>query len=135
MKKFVTVAATLIFENGKVFATKRGEYKYEYLAHKYEFPGGKIEEGESGEDCVKREMKEELCMDVKVGGLFAVERFEYPDFIVELYLYECERLSDFTLNEHENYAWLSPCELAPNEWAPADAEILRSIKRLFGGEE
>ena len=135
MKKLVTVAAALIFENGKVFATKRGEYKYEYLAQKYEFPGGKLEVGESGESCVKREMKEELCMDVKVGGLFAVERFEYPDFIVELYLYECERLSNFTLNEHENYAWLSPCELAPNEWAPADAEILRSIKRVFGGEE
>ena len=134
MKKLVAVAAALIFEGGKVFATKRGKYKYEYLAHKYEFPGGKIEKGESGEDCVKRELKEELCMDVKVGGLFAVERFEYPDFIVELHLYECERLSDFTLLEHENYAWFLPCEIEPSNWAPADAEILQSIKRVFGGE-
>ncbi|MBR2341557.1 MAG: (deoxy)nucleoside triphosphate pyrophosphohydrolase [Clostridia bacterium] len=135
MKKEVRVSAAMIFENGKVFATRRGESKYAYLAHKYEFPGGKVEAGESGEDCVKRELKEELNMDVKVGGLFAVERFEYPDFIVQLSLYECERLSEFTLTEHENYAWLRPCELEPFEWAPADAEILCSIKRVFGAEE
>lgn len=125
----------MIFENGKVLATKRGECQYEYLAHKYEFPGGKIEEGERGEECVKRELREELGMEVEVGGLFAVERFEYPDFIIYLYLYECERLSEFALTEHESYAWLSPSELEPSEWAPADAGILFSIKRVFGGEE
>ena len=132
MKKLVTVAAALIFEGGKVFATKRGEYKYEYLAHKYEFPGGKIEKGESGKDCVKRELKEELCMDVKVGGLFAVERFEYPDFIVELYLYECEMQTEFRLKEHESFAWLLPAQLKEEEWAPADADILASLRRIFG---
>ena len=133
MKKEVKVGAGMIFENGRVFATRRGESKYPYLAGKYEFPGGKIEPGESPETCVARELKEELLMDVKVGGVFAVERFEYPDFIVELHLYECERLSNFTLTEHENYAWLLPSELDPNEWAPADAEILATIKRVFGG--
>ena len=133
MKKEVKVGAGMIFENGRVFATRRGESKYPYLAGKYEFPGGKIEAGESPEACVARELKEELLMDVKVGGVFAVERFEYPDFIVELHLYECERLSNFTLTEHENYAWLLPSELDPNEWAPADAEILATIKRVFGG--
>lgn len=132
MKKEVKVAAAMIFENGRVFATRRGASKYPYLAGKYEFPGGKIEVGERAEDCVKRELKEELVMDVRVGGVFAVERFEYPDFLVELHLYECERLSDFTLTEHENFAWLLPSELDPNEWAPADAEILATIKRVFG---
>ena len=132
MKKEVKVSAGLIFEKGRVFATRRGQSKYPYLAGRYEFPGGKIEEGESPEACVARELKEELLMDVKVGGLFAVEKFEYPDFIVELYLYECERLSDFTLTEHENYAWFKPSELDPDEWAPADAEILATIKRVCG---
>ena len=54
MKKHIRVAAGLLFENGKLFAAKRGESPYPYLAHKYEFPGGKIEEGETGEEAVKR---------------------------------------------------------------------------------
>ena len=133
MKKEVKVAAGMIFENGRVFSTRRGASKYPYLAGRYEFPGGKIEEGELPEACVKRELKEELLMDVRVGSLFAIEKFEYPDFIVELYLYECERLSDFTLTEHDGYAWLLPSELDANVWAPADAEILATSKRVFGG--
>ena len=132
MKKEVFVAAGLIFENGKLFATRRGECKYPYVAHKYEFPGGKIEQGESAQDCVKRELKEELNMDVKVGSLFAVERFEYPDFIINLSVYECERLSDFTLKEHEECAFFSPSELNEADFAPADKEILATIKRVFG---
>lgn len=132
MKREISVAAALIFENGKLFATKRGDSPYPYVAHKYEFPGGKIEDGERGEDCVKRELKEELELDVKVNGLFAVERHEYPDFIIQLYVYECERLSDFRLKEHESYAWLSPKEIDVDSFAPADKEILAMVKRVFG---
>ena len=132
MKKHVRVAAGLIFEKGRIFATKRGESPYSYLAHKYEFPGGKLEPGESGPDTVKRELKEELSLDVKVGGLFAATTFEYPDFIVTLSVYECEMLSDFVLNEHESYAWFAPSELNPEEWAPADADMIETLKRVFG---
>ena len=132
MKKHVNVAAAMIFEKGKLFATKRGDSPYPYIAHKYEFPGGKIEEGERAEDCVKRELKEELNMDVKVGGLFATERFEYPDFSITLSVYECEMLSSFSLLEHESYAWISPKELDSNTFAPADREIIETIKRVFG---
>ena len=132
MKREISVAAALIFENGKLFATKRGDSPYPYVAHKYEFPGGKIEDGERGEDCVKRELKEELELDVKVNGLFAVERHEYPDFIIQLYVYDCERLSDFRLKEHESYAWLSPKEIDADSFAPADKEILAMVKRVFG---
>lgn len=131
-KKHVKVAAALLFENGKIFATKRGDSPYAYVAHKYEFPGGKIEDGERGEDAVKRELKEELNMDVKVGGLYARHTFEYSDFIITLSVYECEMLSDFVLNEHESYAWISPKDLNEAEWAPADADILGSLKRVFG---
>ena len=132
MKKHVNVAAAMIFEKGKLFATKRGDSPYPYIAHKYEFPGGKIEEGERAEDCVKRELKEELNMDVKVGGLFATERFEYPDFSITLSVYECEMLSSFSLLEHESYAWISPKDLDANTFAPADREIIETIKRVFG---
>ena len=131
MKKHVKVAAALLFQNGKIFATKRGDSPYAYVAHKYEFPGGKIEEGERGEDAVKRELKEELDLDVKVCGLYASQTFEYPDFIITLFVYECEQLSDFVLKEHESYAWMAPADLK-EEWAPADADILGSLKRVFG---
>ena len=132
MKKHVKVAAALIFEKGKIFATKRGESPYAYVAHKFEFPGGKIEQGEKEEDAVKRELKEELDMDVKVGGLYAKTTFEYPDFIITLSVYECEMLSEFLLKEHESYAWIAPADLNAEEWAPADADILGSLKRVFG---
>ena len=132
MKKHIQVAAALLFENGKVFATKRGDSPYPYVAHKYEFPGGKIEQGERGEDAVKRELKEELDMDVTVGGLYASQTFEYPDFIITLFVYECEMASAFTLKEHESYAWIAPKDLKTEEWAPADADIVETIKRVFG---
>ncbi len=132
MKKHIQVAAALLFEDGKVFATKRGDSPYAYLAHKYEFPGGKIEEGENGVQAVERELKEELDLTVCVGELYASTTFEYPDFIITLWLYEVERKSGFALLEHESYAWLSPAALNESEWAPADAEIIGTIKRVFG---
>ncbi len=132
MKKHVKVAAALIFNNGKIFATKRGESPFAYVAHKFEFPGGKIEEGERGEDAVKRELKEELELDVEVGGLYAKTTFEYPDFIITLSVYECVMTSEFLLKEHEGYAWIAPAALKEEEWAPADADILQSLKRVFG---
>jgi 8-oxo-dGTP diphosphatase len=134
MKKHIYVAAGLIFENGRVFAAKRGESPYPYLAHKYEFPGGKIEQGEREEDAVKRELKEELLLDVKVGGLFAKTTFEYPDFIITLSVYDCEMLSDFRLTEHESFAWLLPSELDETQWAPADADMVETLKRVFEKE-
>lgn len=132
MKKHIQVAAALLFQNGKIFATKRGDSPYAYVAHKYEFPGGKIEQGESGEAAVARELREELNLEAKVGGLYACQTYEYPDFIITLYLYECEMQSDFVLNEHESYAWFTPAELKEEDWAPADADILGSLKRVFG---
>ena len=132
MKKHIQVAAALLFQDGKIFATKRGDSPYAYVAHKYEFPGGKIEQGESGEAAVARELREELNLDAKVGGLYACQTYEYPDFIITLYLYECEMQSDFVLNEHEGYAWFAPAELKEEDWAPADADILGGLKRVFG---
>lgn len=134
-KKHVKVAAALLFENGKIFATKRGDSPYPYVAHKFEFPGGKIEIGERGEDAVKRELKEELDLEVEVGGLYACHTFEYPDFIITLSVYECEMKSQFILKEHESYAWIAPADLKEEEWAPADADILGSLKRVFGEVE
>lgn len=131
-KKHIKVAAALLFNNGKIFATKRGDSPYPYVAHKFEFPGGKIEAGERGEDAVKRELKEELDLDVEVGGLYACHTFEYPDFIITLSVYECEMRSEFILKEHESYAWIAPANLKEEEWAPADADIVGSLRRIYG---
>ena len=132
MKKHVHVAAALIFENGKIFATRRGDSPYPYVAHKLEFPGGKIEPNETGEEAVKRELLEELDMEVTVGGLFGKTTFEYPDFIITLSLYECVPHSSFTLKEHESYVWISPSKLDFDDFAPADIQLLEDIKRVFG---
>ena len=78
------------------------------------------------------ELQEELNMQVAVGSLYAKHTFEYPDFIITLSLYECEMQSEFTLNEHESYAWIAPKDLNEEEWAPADADILGTLKRVFG---
>ena len=67
-----------------------------------------------------------------MGGLFAATTFEYPDFIVTLSVYECEMLSEFVLKEHESFAWLSPKDLCAEEWAPADADMIETLKRVFG---
>ncbi len=131
-KKHIFVAAALLFQEGKIFAARRGASPYSYVAHKYEFPGGKIEEGESGQVAVARELKEELNLDAKVGSLYAKHTFEYPDFIITLWVYECEMLSAFTLKEHEAYRWIAPKDLDPDAWAPADREIIEGIKRIFG---
>ena len=132
MKREIEVSAALIFENGKMFATKRGDSPFAYVAHKYEFPGGKIEKGETPENALIREMKEELEMAVEVERLFAVSRYEYPDFIITLHLFECRRKSNFILKEHEDAVWLSPSQIDEDAFAPADGEVLRSIKRVFG---
>ena len=132
MKKRLTVVGALIFENGKIFAVKRGASPYAYVAHKYEFPGGKIEEGERAEEALRRELKEELDLTVSVGALYASQTFEYPDFIITLYVYECEMLSSFQIKEHESFSWISPKDLRSEEWAPADAEIVENLKRVFG---
>ena len=132
MKPHYEVVGALIFDKGKLFATKKGDSRYEYVAHKYEFPGGKIETGETREDALKRELQEELSLSVKVGNLYASNSFEYPDFTLTLWVYDCEALSGYSLKEHESAAWISPSELCDKEWAPADREIIRSIKRIFG---
>ncbi len=131
-KKHIQVAAALLFQEGKIFAAKRGASPYPYVAHKYEFPGGKIEEGERAEEAVARELKEELDLEVRVGSLYAKHTFEYPDFIITLWVYECEMRSEFILKEHEGYRWIAPRDLNAAEWAPADGDVLEGLKRIFG---
>ena len=95
MKKHLEVVGAVFVQKGRVLAAKRGESKYAYVAHKYEFAGGKIEPGESPEQALVREIKEELCADIRIIQPFMTLEHEYPDFTITLYTFLCEFVSDF----------------------------------------
>ena len=117
MKKHLQVVGAVVLRNGEVLAAKRGESRYSYVAHKYEFVGGKVEPGETDEQALARELREELRVT-----------HEYPDFIVTLRTYLCEFLSEFCNTEHESLEWMPVAALDPAAWAPADAPIVEKLR-------
>lgn len=131
MKKHLQVVGAILLKDGKVLAAKRGESKYAYVAHKYEFVGGKIEPGETPEDALVREVKEELCADIRVCSHFLDMTHEYPDFSITLHTYLCEFLSGFQSTEHEALRFLSAEELREEEWAPADVPALEKLRQYL----
>ena len=128
MKKHLKVVGAVFLRDGKVLAARRGESKYAYVAHKYEFAGGKIEPGEAAEAALVREIKEELCADIRVISPFMKLEYEYPDFMITLHTFRCEFLSDFHATEHEALVWLPVSQLNAEEWAPADAPAVEKLK-------
>lgn len=128
MKKHREVVGGIFIRKGKVLASMRGESKYAYVAHKYEFVGGKIEAGETPEQALTRELCEEMGAKIEVISHYMTVTHEYPDFIVTLQTYLCRFLSDFQVLEHERADFLRGDELDENNWAPADAPIVRKLK-------
>lgn len=131
MKKTLNVVGAVFIENGKIFYAKRGEAKNPEVAYKYEFIGGKIEIGETPEEALKRELKEEADLDVAVGELVCSLTYEYSLYVVNLAVYNCVMMSDYVLKEHIEAGWLEIANLDPSLWAPADEEILAVIKRKY----
>ena len=133
MKKTLQVVGAIIVKDGRILAVKRGENKNKAVAFKYEFPGGKIEQGETPQQALKRELLEEMNYDIQVGEKFMSVSYEYDDVIVNLHTYLCKPLSDtYTLIEHIDEKWLLPKDLMSIEWAPADYDIIISLsKKLF----
>lgn len=129
MKKLHVVGAAII-EGGKVLAAKRGDSQYAYVAHKYEFVGGKVEEGESEEQALLREISEELGAQARSEGLFMRTHHVYPDFEVDLAIYSCTLLTPYRNTEHEALRWISFAELRAEEWAPADIPVVDKLKSL-----
>ncbi len=133
MKK-VNVAAAIIIRkdsDGKkyVFATQRG---YGEFKDGWEFPGGKIEEGESPEAALEREIKEELATQVKVGDCIGTIEYEYPTFHLSMKCFACQVVSGkLELLEHENAAWLTRESLHSVDWLPADITILDIVEELL----
>jgi 8-oxo-dGTP diphosphatase len=117
------VACAIIERDGKVLAVQRSERMN--LPLKWEFPGGKIKQGESPEQCVVREVFEELNLQIAAGQSLPSVSHDYPDFSVTLYPFICAMVpEEITLHEHTELLWLSPHELWSVDWVAADAPII-----------
>ena len=127
--KTVRVVAAVIRDNDKIFATQRG---YGDLKGGWEFPGGKIEEGETPQEALKREIMEELDTEIEVGELIDTIEYNYPDFHLSMGCYWCSVVSgNLVLKEHEAARWLGKDELMDVEWLPADVELINVIGKIL----
>ena len=128
-KKIVTVVAAVICDDmkspKKIFATQRG---YGDLKGGWEFPGGKIEEGETPQEALKREIMEELDTEIEVGELIDTIEYDYPNFHLSMDCFWCEIVKgDLVLKEHEAARWLTREELTDVEWLPADVTLIEKV--------
>lgn len=120
------VVAAVIIKDGKVFATQRG---YGEFKDGWEFPGGKIEPGETPQQALRREIREELDTEIEVGDLIEVVETDYPTFHISMGCYFCTVISGkLTLLEHEAARWLDADHLYDVDWLPADKGILGKVE-------
>jgi len=126
--KTINVVAAIIIKDQKIFATQRG---YGEFKNGWEFPGGKIESGESPEHALEREIREELDAKIRVGELFETIEYDYPNFHLSMKCFLCSLISDqLTLREHEAAKWLTKENLSSVEWLPADITVIDKLKSL-----
>ena len=125
--KQVEVVAAIIRREGRIFATQRG---YGDWKDWWEFPGGKMEAGETPEDALRREIREELSTEINVDEYFCTVDYDYPNFHLTMHCYLCSLLTDaLHLNEHEAARWLTKDELESVQWLPADKSIIEKLKK------
>ncbi|MCR5050183.1 MAG: (deoxy)nucleoside triphosphate pyrophosphohydrolase [Paludibacteraceae bacterium] len=134
-RKTIEVVAAVIFDaDGRIFATQRG---YGEWKDWWEFPGGKIEPGETQQQALRREIHEELDADIEVGELIRTIDYDYPNFHLTMHCFKCrlaerttnssDQTPSFTLLEHEAAQWLAPSSLNSVKWLPADKEIINEL--------
>ena len=133
MKTIRVVAAVIKAENEEgnpiIFATQRGYGEYK---DGWEFPGGKIEEGETPQEALKREIREELDTEISVGELIDTIEYDYPAFHLSMDCFWSDILKgNLVLNEHEASRWLTKEQLGDVEWLPADITLIDAIKEAL----
>lgn len=127
--KTINVVAAVIMKDGKVFATQRG---YGEFKDGWEFPGGKVEAGESPEEALRREIREELEVEVNVGDLIDTIEYDYPAFHLSMKCYACTIAGGSPhLLEHEAARWLYADQLDSVAWLPADITLIPKIAGLL----
>lgn len=125
--KTIRVSAAVIRSGNKIFATARG---YGEFKGKWEFPGGKIENGETPESALIREIKEELDTEIKVGNLISTIEYDYPTFHLSMDCFWCEIVrGNLVLKEAQDARWLTKENLFNVNWLPADKTIIEIIKK------
>ena len=126
MKSIEVVAAIICDDAGRVFATQRG---YGEWKDWWEFPGGKMEAGETPEQALRREIREELAAEIEVGELLHTIDYDYPAFHLTMHCFMCRLQGRVTLLEHEAAKWLAPSDLHTVRWLPADEEIIDILSK------
>ncbi|MDQ7051036.1 MAG: (deoxy)nucleoside triphosphate pyrophosphohydrolase [Enterobacterales bacterium] len=134
MKQIEVVAA--IIQCGKeILCVQRGPEKFEYISKKYEFPGGKVEVGETRENALIREIKEELDLDIIKPKFFYTVNHQYPDFYIRMHSFIClVENKVITLTEHIDLQWLEIDVLENLDWAAADMPIIKKLLKDNGKE-
>lgn len=127
--KQIEVVAAIIRKGDKIFATQRG---YGDFKDWWEFPGGKMEAGETPENALKREIREELSTEINVDDFLCTVEYDYPQFHLTMHCYICSLQTEaLHLNEHEAAKWLSKDKLYSVKWLPADLQIIDAISLLL----
>ena len=128
-RKRIEVAAAIILDGEKIFATQRG---YGEFKGGWEFPGGKIEQGETSEQALKREIREELDTEIEVGELFDTVEYDYPTFHLTMHCFLCTVTSGkLVLKEHEAAKWLTRDTLDSVDWLPADKGLIEKLGKVL----
>ena len=126
--KVIEVVAAIIYKDGAYFATQRGYGEFEGM---WEFPGGKIEPGESRESALKREIQEELGIDITIDKFLCTTDYDYPSFHLTMHCYLCSVESvEIELREHKSARWLTADLLDSVEWLPADLEVVEMLYNI-----
>ena len=128
LMKSIEVVAGIIFFQNQILCVQRPKNKLHYISGKFEFPGGKIENGESKEEALKRELLEELNISTNIKSLFLTVVHEYPDFKLIMHSFICEvKTKELTLNEHIALEWLEIKDIKKLDWAAADIPIVNKL--------
>ena len=132
--KTICVVAGIVMYQGKILCVQRPRGKFDYISFKWEFPGGKIEEHETKENALKRELKEELGLEIHGVKEFIQVSHQYPDFKIIMDAFLCNVEMDRVIRmEHMDHQWLTPKEMIELNWADADRPILKKILEVYNG--
>lgn len=125
--KTIEVVASIIHQDGKILATQRGYGDFKGL---WEFPGGKMEPGETPEEALHREIREELNIDISVEKHICTVEHDYPNFHLTMHCFWCSIVQgEPVLNEHQSARWLEKTEWESVEWLPADIVVVKELQK------